>query len=122
MKTWFMRGTLHIIPTNHLPVYHYALKRMWFEHHGRYMNKPDWPPRETRENTIYPRIVEALTEKPLRRKELNDKVRMLLGDAAQPYARLFSAWGGIFKETSYSGLTIYAKPCGKEACFARLDQ
>jgi hypothetical protein len=122
VKTWFMRGTLHIIPSKDLPTYHHALKRMWFEHHGRYMNKPDWPPRELREKTIYPKIVEALAERPLRRKELNDRTRLLLGDAAQPYAKLFSAWGGILKETSYLGLTVYAEPQGKEARFARLNQ
>jgi hypothetical protein len=95
---------------------------MWFEHHGRYMNTPDWPNREQREKLIYPKILEALAEKPLRRKELNDKTRSLLGDERQPYARLFSAWGGILKETCYMGLTVHAQPCGKESCFARLDQ
>jgi uncharacterized protein YcaQ len=122
VKTWFVRGTLHIIPSKDLPTYHHTLKRMWFEHHGRYMNKPDWPNRETRQRLIYPKIVEALSKEPLRRKDLNDRVRVLLGDVAQPYDRLFSGWGGILKETSCLGLTVHAEPCGKEACFARLDQ
>src|SRR4030042_4683057 len=34
VKTWCMRGTLHIIRSDALPVYNNALKRMWFEHHG----------------------------------------------------------------------------------------
>lgn len=122
VKTWFMRGTLHVIPSKDLPIYHNALKRMWFEHHGRYMNEPGWPRREQREKLFYPKISEALAEKPLRRKELDDKVRLLLGDESQPYARLFSAWGGILKETSYLGLTVHAEPCGKESCFAKLNQ
>jgi hypothetical protein len=122
VKTWFIRGTLHVIPSEDLPVYHHALKRMWFEHHGRYMNKPDWPSREEREKLFYPKIQMALAEKPLRRKELNDKVRLLLGGKSQPYARIFSAWGGILKETSYLGLTVHGEPCGKESCFARLDK
>ncbi len=122
VKTWFMRGTLHIIPSTDMAAYHHALKRMWFEHHGRYMNKPDWPARKQRERLIYPKIVEALAEGPLRRKELNDRTRLLMEDAAKPYARLFSAWGSILKETSYLGLTVYAEPCGKEACFVRLAQ
>jgi hypothetical protein len=121
-KTWFMRGTLHIIPSQDLPVYHNALKRMWFEHHGRYMNEPGWPSREDRKRKLYPKIKEALAEKPLRRKELSDRVRVLLADESQPYERLFSAWGGILKETSYLGLTVHGEPCGREACFARLDK
>jgi len=70
VKTWFMRGTLHIVPSQDLPLYSNALKRMWFEHHGRSMNKPDWPSRKERESKLYPKIKEALTEKPLSRKEL----------------------------------------------------
>ena len=121
-KTWFMRGTLHMIPSQDLPVYHNALRRMWFEHHGRYMNEPGWPSREDRKRKLYPKIKEALAEKPLRRKELSDRVRVLLADESQPYERLFSAWGGILKETSYLGLTVHGEPCGREACFARLDK
>jgi hypothetical protein len=122
IKTWFMRGTLHIIPSEDLPVYQHALKRMWFEHHGRYMNEPGWPSREERKKVFYPKIQMALAEKPLRRKELDNEVRLLLGDKSQPYERIFSAWGGILKETSYLGLTVHAEPCGKESCFARLDK
>lgn len=122
VKTWFMRGTLHMIPSQDLPLYNNALKRMWFEHHGRYMNKPGWPSPKERESKLYPKIEEALAEKPLRRKELCNKVRFLLANEAQPYERLFSAWGGILKETSYLGLTVHAEPCGRESCFARLDK
>jgi uncharacterized protein YcaQ len=121
-KTWFMRGTLHIIPSQDLPVYHNALRRMWFEHHGRYINEPGWPSREDRKRKLYPKIKEALAEKPLRRKELSNRVRVLPADESQPYERLFSAWGGILKETSYLGLTVHGEPCGREACFARLDK
>jgi uncharacterized protein YcaQ len=122
VKTWVMRGTLHIIPSAELPIYNRSLRRMWFEHHGRFMRPPDWPPIEQRRNLIYPRIMQALTKKPLKRKDLNDKVRFLLKDDSQPYERLFSGWGGILKETAYEGLTVHAEPCERESCFARLDQ
>lgn len=122
VKTWCTRGTLHIIPSEDLPIYHNALKRMWFEHHGRFMQKPDWPSFEERKRLLHQKIVEALAEKPLRRKELSNKAWSLLDARSKPYERLFSAWGGILKETSYLGLTVYAEPCGKEACFSRLDQ
>jgi len=122
VKTWVMRGTLHIVPSVELPVYNRSLRRMWFEHHGRFMRAPDWPPIERRRNLIYPRIMQALTQKPLKRKDLCDKVRFLLKDDSQPYERLFSGWGGILKETAYEGLTVHAEPCERESCFARLDQ
>jgi len=122
VKVWCMRGTLHIIPSQNLPIYNRALKRMWFEHHGRFMRAPDWPSVEERKKRIYPKIVEALAEKPLKRKELNAKVRLLLKDDSKPYQRLFSAWGGILKETGYEGLTVHAQPSEREACFARLDK
>jgi hypothetical protein len=122
VKTWFMRGTLHIIPSKDLPLYNNALRRMWFEHHGRYMNKPDWPSRRERESKLYPNIKEALSGRPLSRKELCTRVRSLLANESQPYERLFSAWGGILKETSYIGLTVHAEPCKRESYFARLDR
>jgi len=122
VKTWVMRGTLHIVPSMELPVYNRSLRRMWFEHHGRFMRAPDWPPIEQRRNLLYPRIMQALTQKPLKRKNLGNKVRFLLKDDSQPYERLFSGWGGILKETAYEGLTVHAEPCERESCFARLDQ
>lgn len=120
-KTWVMRGTLHVIPSEDLPIYNHALRTMWFEHHGRFMRAPDWPTIEERRQLIYPKIMEALSEEPLRRKELSNKVRRLLSDDSKPYERLFSGWGGILKETAYQGLTIHAQPCERESCFARLD-
>jgi hypothetical protein len=122
VKTWCMRGTAHVIPSKDLPVYHNALEKMWFEHHGRFMRKPDWPAREERRSVIYPEILKALGNGPLKRRELNDKVRAMLGDYLKPYPRLFSGWGGILKETSYLGMTVFAEPSGREASFARLDQ
>jgi hypothetical protein len=67
-------------------------------------------------------IIQALTQKPLKRKELGDKVRFMLKDDSQPYKRLFSGWGGILKETAYEGLTVHAKPRERESCFAKLSQ
>ncbi len=122
VKAWFMRGTLHLIPSKDLPVYNRALRKMWFEHHGRFMRAPEWPPAEERKRVIYPTIVKALAQEPLTRKGLNDEVRSLLRDNSLPYERLFSGWGGILKETGYEGLTVHAQPCGRESCFARLDK
>lgn len=121
-KIWCMRGTLHVIPSDDLPIYNKALKKMWFEHHGHLKDRPEWLSIEEIENVVYLKILEALSEKPLKRKELMAKVCSLLRDECKPYERLFSAWGGILKETCYEGLTIHAQPCGTEACFARLDK
>jgi uncharacterized protein YcaQ len=122
VKTWVMRGTLHIVPSAELPVYNRSLRRMWFEHHGRFMKAPEWLSVEQRRNQVYPKILQALTQKPLKRKDLGDKVRSLLKDNSLPYERLFSGWGGILKETAYEGLTVHAEPCERESCFAKLSQ
>jgi hypothetical protein len=122
VKVWCMRGTLHIIPSEDLPIYNKALRRMWLEHHGEFRDAPNFPTIEERKKLIYPKILEALAQKPLKRNELDAKVRLLLKDDSKPYQGLFSAWGGILKETAYEGLTVHAQPCGRESCFARLDK
>jgi len=122
VKVWCMRGTLHIIPSQDLPIYNKALRRMWFEHHGEFRDEPNFPSAEERKKRIYPKILVALAQRPLKRKELDAKVRSSLRDDAKPYPGLFSAWGGILKETGYEGLTVHAEPCEGEACFARLDK
>src|SRR4030042_6684286 len=121
VKTWCMRGTLHINQSDCLPIYHKALKRMGFEHHGRYMRPPEWPSLEQRQRIIYPQISKALAKEPLTRKQLTNALHKKLGDLAQPYQRLLSGWGGILKDTAYSGLTVCATSHGKETGFARTN-
>jgi len=122
VKIWCMRGTLHIIPSDSLPIYNKALKKTWLEHHGYLSELPDWLSVEEIVNIIFPKILQALADKPLKRRELNAKVCSLLRNKSKPYERLFSAWGGILKETCYEGLTVHAQPCGAESCFTRLDK
>jgi uncharacterized protein YcaQ len=122
VKTWFMRGTLHVIPSEDLPVYNKALRGMWLEQHEPTNHAPDWPSMDERKKLIYPKILEALKQRPLTRNELSAKVHQLLQDNSKHYQSFFSAWGGILKETAYQGLTVHAQPCGRESCFARLDK
>jgi len=122
VKTWCMRGTLHIIPSEDLPVYNKALRRMWLEQHEPSNHAPGWPSIEERKRLIYPKILEALSQQPLARSDLGARLRQLLKDDSMPYQSFFSAWGGILKETAYQGLTVHAQPCGRESCFARLDE
>jgi uncharacterized protein YcaQ len=118
VKVWCMRGTLHMIPSQDLPVYNKALKKMWFESHKREIQEPEWPSMEERKNSIYPKILEALAQRPLSRKELEAKMK----NNFKPYPGFFSAWGGILKVMAYEGLTVHAQPCRKESCFARVDK
>jgi hypothetical protein len=37
VKRWVMRGTLHLVPTADLPVYHRALRGAWGKRWGRYL-------------------------------------------------------------------------------------
>ena len=122
VKTWCMRGTLHVIPSEDLPVYNKALRNMWLEQHEPSNHAPGWPSVDERKRLIYPKILEALSQKPLTRNELSAEVRLLLKDDSKPYESFFSGWGGILKETAYQGLTVHAQPCGRESCFARLDK
>lgn len=122
VKMWFMRGTLHVIPVKDLPVYHSALRGMWFGTNGRYLREVERPSYDERRKEVHPRILEALSNGPLRRRELRERVCSLSGESASLYKELFSPWGGVLKETCYLGLTVFAEPRDKESCFARLDR
>ncbi len=121
VKRWLMRGTLHIIPTEELPLYHQAMKGAWGASLGRFLERQGLPPREVRESTLYPLVLKVLGDGPLPRNEIEARVRTLL--PPELWGREgFGAWGGSFKEMAYDGLIVHGPSSGGEAPFASVEQ
>ena len=104
VKTWLMRGTLHLARSADLPVYTAAMSTRWVS-----QMRPSWlkyiQVTEPEFWKIVDEVGNALDGKPLTREELiavvgegkSERVRELLG----------SGWGGMLKPAARSGLLCF---------------
>jgi len=118
VKTWCMRGTLHLLPTEDLSIYIGALRRSgvrevqrWFSKYGLSQGKA---------NMMVEAIVEALAMGPLTRRELAERIVSLLGEMSRPWVE--HSWGGVAKQAALQGLICFGPNRGQEITFIRLDQ
>lgn len=114
VKVWVMRGTLHVIPTAELPLYHQAVQRGRIDGLVQWLDGLDHIQADERRQA-HQRILDALADRPHTRKEIYGLVPELAG---LPYA----SWGADVRELCYQGLVLHAEPVGAEIRFARLDQ
>lgn len=115
-KTWLMRGTLHLIPSDDLPLFTAAMRRMrvnnsWLKYIQ--MNEKEfWG--------LIDSIGEALDGQALTREELIAKV----GKGRSEHVRsvLKSGWGGILKPVARRGLLCFGPSRGQSVTFVRPQQ
>jgi uncharacterized protein YcaQ len=118
VKTWCMRGTVHLLPAQDLPIYTSALKGSGTREVQRWLSKYGVSQDEI--NVMTAAIVEALATGPLTRRELAERVVSLLGEKARPWIE--HSWGGVSKQAALQGLICYGPDRGQEVTFVRLDQ
>ncbi len=118
VKTWCMRGTVHLLPAVVLPVYAGALKRSAVRAEQRWMAKHG----ATKEDleVMARAVVEALAGVPLTRRELALRVAARLGPEAKQWVE--HSWGGVVKQACLQGLACFGPDRGKEITFVRQDQ
>ena len=114
VKTWAMRGTLHLLATDDLPLYHGALAT--YRHYG----KPGWLRgfRITAEDfdTLLTAVPEALRGRELTREELAVAVARASGSAAiGDHVR--GSWGSLLKPAAYRGELCFAPGSGSTVRF-----
>lgn len=106
VRTWIVRGTLHIIRTRDLPLYLAAMgaaavrsEEAWWVKH--------FPRAEGRVAEVAAELRQHLSDGPLTRAELAVRARgTLLGEL------LALPWGGVFRGCAYAGVTVHAQPAG----------
>lgn len=107
VKTWAMRGTLHLLPASELPEWQAALgtsKRYrsavgWQRFLGISLEELD---RLTRA------IGTALDGRILTREELLAEVGRLMGSKALPKKMALNSWGTVFKPAAFAGNLCFA--------------
>ena len=119
VKTWAMRGTLHLIPTNEYPVWQVALNTL------RHYRRDSWLRAFgiTREefDRLMVAISEALDGEPLTRDRLATKVGEITGSAGLG-DKLRESWGAVLKPASFQGRLCFAPNEGRNVRFTRPDR
>jgi hypothetical protein len=120
VKTWAMRGTLHLLPADELATWvgaQGALPPRW--------EKPSWRKgfgvTEEEVEGILAAVPEALAGEPLTREQLADAVARELG-AEHLTGKLGEGFGALLKPSAFRGEMCFADPDGRNVRFTRPDR
>lgn len=116
VRTWCMRGTLHLLASSDLPLYVAALRSKLAES-TRWLQK-DGGVTPLEVSSITEGIGEALFNESLTREELSREVerRTRLNPETRKYLR--SAWGVLLRPAAYQGTLAFGKSHGPRVTFA----
>ena len=115
VKTWAMRGTLHLLPADDLSLWHAALSTS-----RRYRTPAFWRRFGlTLEelDRLTAAIGSALDGRVMTREELAQKVGRLTGSAKFAKKLAFGSWGTILKPAAMTGRLCFAPNAGQRVCF-----
>jgi hypothetical protein len=115
VKTWLMRGTLHIVPAVDLPLYTAAMRTRWIRTLGVWLKFVELT--EPEFMSILTSVGDALDGNPMTREELIAKVAH--GGSAHIREVLKSGWGGMLKPVARRGLLCFGPSRGQSVTFVR---
>jgi len=120
VKTWAMRGTLHLLPADELPVWHAALgtsrrylrPAQWQKYFGITLEELD---------RLTDAVAAALDGRVMTREQLVQEVGRLTGSAAFGAKLAQSSWGTILKPAAFAGRLCFGPSLGQRVRFTRPD-
>jgi hypothetical protein len=120
VKTWAMRGTLHLLPAKELKLWHAALATS-----RRYLKPTAWQ----KYFGISIEELDALTEavgtalegRVMTREELADEVGRLMESPALGAKLVESSWGSILKPAAFTGRLCFGPSTGQRVRFTHPD-
>lgn len=129
VRTWAMRGTVHIMARDDLPV---VALPVWYDQEQRVFGAgrsaaadpiiPTWLARRglniERYRVLRKAILEALRDGPKSRSELE----VAIEGSAPDVGRFIGAWGGVLRILAREGLVVFGSPRGPETTFVRRDR
>jgi DNA glycosylase AlkZ-like len=113
VKTWLMRGTLHLARAEDLPLYSAAMRGRWMRMRPSYLKFMQIT--ESEFWKLEEEIGAALDGRPLTREELIARVGK--GKSPRIHELLRSGWGGILKPAARSGLLCFGPSRGQSVTF-----
>jgi hypothetical protein len=118
VRTWAMRGTLHLLAADDLPVYVAALRThdRWWK--GAWLRMVGCSADELK--TVLGAIAASLTGDPVTREQLADAVASRTGPHLRD--RMLSGWAAMLKPAAFDGALISGPPQGQNVTFVRPDK
>ena len=113
VKTWLMRGTLHLVPASDLPVFTAAMSARWMRATNAWLKWVQMSEAEL--YTVIDAIGEAMDDQALTREELIARVGK--GRPARIHEALKSGWGGLLKPVARQGLLCFGPSRGQSVTF-----
>jgi hypothetical protein len=118
VKTWLMRGTLHLIPAEDLPLFTASMHSHWVRTRDAWLKYVQMNEAEFME--LIHAIGQALDGQALTRDELIARVGKGRSERVQEVLK--SGWGGILKPVARSGLLCFGPSRGQSVTFVRPRQ
>ena len=119
VKTWAMRGTLHLLPADELPTWVAAQGVLKPRHHAKSWQKYYGLTYEEAE-VMLAAIPEALDGRMLTREELAQEVGRIMG-SEEIGDKLRDGFGALLKPSALRGDLLFAPSVGRNVRFARPD-
>jgi uncharacterized protein YcaQ len=118
VRTWSLRGTLHLHRSSELPLYVAALsqnRRWWTGAWLKYVGLDAAGLEELVKATRG-----ALTDRPMSREELAAKIEHRVGPRVRK--EMASGWGTLLKPAAFQGALVSGPPRGQNVTFVRPDR
>jgi hypothetical protein len=120
VKTWAMRGTLHLLPTAELPLWHavlgasprYLKPALWLKYFGTTIEELD---------RLTQAVGTALDGRLMTREELAREVGRVTKSPAIGSKLAQSSWGTILKPAAFAGRLCFGPSLGQRVRFTRPD-
>jgi hypothetical protein len=118
VKTWAMRGTLHLLAADDLPLYVAVLGPRWDSPGGAWLRGHGI--REGEYEAVLENVPRALGARPRTREQLADEIAKVAGPALRD--RLLSGWGALLKPVAHRGELCFGPNNGRNVTFVRPDR
>ena len=118
VKTWLMRGTLHLVPSKDLPLFSAAMNAYGMRNTNAWLKWLQITEPELMD--VIDAIGRALDGQALTREELIAKVGK--GRSEKIQLAMKSGWGGVLKPVARKGLLCFGPSRGQSVTFVRPEQ
>lgn len=119
VKTWAVRGTLHLLPADELALFVAVLGPRWDNPGGAWLRGHGVP--EAHFEAIVRLVPKVLGARPRTREELADRLAEA-GGGPELRERLLSGWGALLKPSAHRGDLCFGPSRGRNVTFVRPDR